>query len=106
LLKKDGILILTTPNGNLWPLFEERRTKQKFKQPIENWLTPPQLVDLLKIHNLKVTHHEGGFLTYRFPFLRGIKVFESLLRKIGLYKNYAQVILPSVLYQMIVAKKL
>ena len=105
LLKNDGILVLTTPNGNLWKLFEKRRVNQKFKQPIENWLTPLQLKDLLKLHNLAILDHEGGYLTYRFPYLRGIKIFELFLRKIGLYKRYARLILPNALYQMIVAQK-
>lgn len=106
LLKKNGILILTTPNGNLWTLFEQRRAEQKFKQPIENWLTPSQLVNLLNAHNFTVIHHEGGYLNYRFPYLRGIKIFELLLRKIRLYRRYAQLILPCALYQMVVVQRL
>ncbi len=47
-LKPRGWLLLTTPNGNVWPEFEKARLFVHCVQPVENWLKPSRLSQILR----------------------------------------------------------
>lgn len=103
-LHPGGWLMLTTPNGSVWSMWCEMNRGKNWQQPIENWVTPEQLKVLVKKAGFGIARHEGGNLVYRLPIRRGIRRLETVLRKAGLYRYYARLMLPYALYQMVAAK--
>lgn len=104
-LPLHGWLMLTTPNGNVWSLWNEMKKGHKWQQPVENWITLEGLRNLVEQTGFKIATHEGGQISFRLPIHRGVGKFEVFLRKINLYSTYARLILPYALYQMVAAQK-
>lgn len=107
-LRDGGWLILTTPNGNVWEKFKNDKRFQSQLQPIENWVTTMDLVELLTKAGLDIFRHEGrplyqfrigisGLLQFRFVQ----RIFQTMNRT----KLYGRLILSTALYQMIAAQK-
>ena len=57
LLRKDGYLILTTPNARTMYAMSDKRRRKWANQPIENWLTAKDLKRLL-VNNFEIIHLE------------------------------------------------
>jgi len=108
-LAHDGILILTTPNGNLWSVYSEyMHSTGNYMQPIENWITPAQLKELLVKNNYSILEHNG--IRDR-NFFVGNLLRDNLLYKIieyinGRIKSFHQRSLVVGLYQIICARKI
>jgi len=109
LLKPNGWLFLTTPNGNVWPDFSAIEKYQREFQPIENWITTETLKKILIQKGFKIYLHEGRA---EFGFRIGLsgnlqyKIIWKIFRILGFESLYFKLILPTALYQMVVAKKI
>lgn len=107
-LKPDGWLMLTTPNGNVWQEFSAIPSYRSQLQPIENWLTTERLRRLFTEAGFKIHRHEGCPV---YEFKKGIRgllqgrIICKLFTLLKLEQLYYELILPTALYQMIVAQK-
>jgi len=59
LLAPGGWILLTTPNGRLWQRYRADPRNAPYIQPIENWLTPTELSELVRESGYRVVVHEG-----------------------------------------------
>ncbi|HJU90700.1 MAG TPA: class I SAM-dependent methyltransferase [Gemmatimonadaceae bacterium] len=106
-LKGGGWCLLTTPNGNVWP--EYRRRFEGRLQPLENWLTPTALRELLRDAELEPVLHEGRVspsLTLAGSRLLQHRAAARLFEALGLGRWYGRAVLPTALYQVVVARKM
>lgn len=101
-LRNDGLLLLTTPNGNLWRYYKKVFTLQE----IENWLTPHQLKALVLGSGFQILRHEGRSYSGFKPWV-GMQgpVTETIFSMFSLAKVYGRLILSTALYQVLVAQK-
>jgi 2-polyprenyl-3-methyl-5-hydroxy-6-metoxy-1,4-benzoquinol methylase len=84
LLKKDGTLILTTPNARTFNAMPEEQSKAWAVQPIENWLTAHKLKNLLQASGFEITHITTVIPSYG---IKGIyRLFASQRLKAALKK--------------------
>jgi len=106
LLRVNGLCILTTPNGNIWPQFEQTRSRETL-QPVENWVRPNQLKFLLREAGLAVLRHEGRATNERFGHFRAFqhRRVRFLFHHLRLEHLYARLILSQALYQVVAARK-
>jgi SAM-dependent methyltransferase len=59
MLLPGGLLLLTTPNGNVWNDYTRDRRFLHALQPVENWLTPSRVSQLLRSAGFTIVVHEG-----------------------------------------------
>lgn len=92
LLRDEGFLVLTTPNARTFFAMAEETRNSWSNQPIENWLTVPQLRKLLtprfrvlEIRTIIPGHGVKG--TYRV--VNSIRI-NRLMKRIGLYRWFDQ----------------
>lgn len=107
LLPMGGLCILTTPNGNVWPQFEQTRSRDSL-QPVENWVRPDALKSLLQRAGFAVLQHEGRATYERFGKFKSFqhRKVRYLFYHLKLEHLYARLVLPSALYQVVVARKI
>ena len=107
LLPVNGLCILTTPNGNIWPEFEQTRSRETL-QPIENWLRPAGLQFLLREAGFALLRHEGRATYERFGHFRTFqhRKVRFLFQRLKLEHLYGRLVLPSALYQVVAARKI
>ena len=116
-LKSNGYCILTTPNGLMWPKYKTREAFlrrslriESYLQPVENWRTPNELVDLFQKANFTVLNHEG-IISHQIgmpPWGNFIKLewhLYHLLQRFNKHDQYSQALLKSSLYQCIIGQK-
>jgi 2-polyprenyl-3-methyl-5-hydroxy-6-metoxy-1,4-benzoquinol methylase len=106
LLRADGLCILTTPNGNIWPQFEKTRSRETL-QPLENWVPPKRLQFLLREAGFELLRHEGRATNEIFGHFRAFqhRRVRYLFHHLKLEHLYARLILSSALYQVVAARK-
>lgn len=100
--KLNGFVILTTPNGYLLDTAVRKYGNQL--QPIENWITPPELHALLTTSGFQVVQHVG--IVYRDPIYswRSYLISGRLRRlfgSVGLGGLYESILLQNCIYQFI-----
>lgn len=106
-LKPNGLWIITTPNKRVFSEVSSRY-KSVF-QPIENWLTPPELVHLLNTNQFEVLRHDGAVfknIDYGFRGYFVSKRLANLSKKLGLLNLYNILLLHTSVYQLMVARKI
>jgi 2-polyprenyl-3-methyl-5-hydroxy-6-metoxy-1,4-benzoquinol methylase len=104
-LEDGGWCLLSTPNGTVWP--EYRRLFEGRMQPIENWLTPARLSQLLTEAGFAIHLHEGratpALRLGASPLLQHPMV-KRAFSAVGLARWYGRRVLPSALYQVVIAR--
>jgi 2-polyprenyl-3-methyl-5-hydroxy-6-metoxy-1,4-benzoquinol methylase len=109
MLNVAGWLVMTTPNGNVWEEFRAHKVYGKQLQPLENWVTPDELRNLLAEAGFEVVRHEGrpvhSFRHGRTAPLQTERM-HRLATKLGLQQLYYRTILSTALYQMVAAKRM
>ena len=105
-LVSGGWCLLSTPNGNVWP--EYRKRFEGRMQPIENWLTPARLAQLVTEPGLVIHLHEGratpALRLGGSPLLQHPAVGRAL-SAVGLARWHGRLVLPAALYQVVIARK-
>jgi len=106
LLRVNGLCILTTPNGNVWPQFEQTRSKETL-QPLENWLPPNRLKHLLREAGFALLRHEGRATNERFGHFRAFqhRRVRYVFHHLKLEHWYGRLVLSNALYQVVAARK-
>jgi 2-polyprenyl-3-methyl-5-hydroxy-6-metoxy-1,4-benzoquinol methylase len=107
-LRPRGWLFLTTPNGNVFQQFCTQRKYVHALQPVENWLAPSRLSQMLRAEGFLIAAHEGlPMYECRFRRHRWLqrRLFHRLFIRLGLAKKYGRFILMDALYQVVVARK-
>jgi 2-polyprenyl-3-methyl-5-hydroxy-6-metoxy-1,4-benzoquinol methylase len=106
LLRVNGLCILTTPNGNIWPQFEQTRSRETL-QPLENWLAPGRLQFLLREARFGLLRHEGRATNERFGRFRAFqhRRVRFLFQHLKLEHLYGRLVLSNALYQVVAARK-
>lgn len=90
LLADNGYLLLTTPNG-LWKNDFYQDGRERWQQPVENWLTPKDLADMVKQVGLVVQHISSFNAEWIFDFqpaafsLQSHSLVRKLLKLLSLY---------------------
>lgn len=84
--------------------------KQKYTQPIENWLTPNKLRKLLNKHNFATKLHIGFMTSRNYGYtlsqrLFGNRVVINTANKFGVSRYYWKFMLPISMYQMVIAQQ-
>ncbi|MCC6126725.1 MAG: methyltransferase domain-containing protein [Pirellulales bacterium] len=106
-LRPQGWLLLTTPNGNVWPEFEADRRFVHVLQPVENWLKPSRLSQILRAEGFDIRLHEGRpmyeFRARNHRWLQR-RFFHRLFAKLGWGHKYGRFLLMDALYQVLVAR--
>jgi 2-polyprenyl-3-methyl-5-hydroxy-6-metoxy-1,4-benzoquinol methylase len=106
-LKPQGWLLMTTPNGNVWPEWETDRRFVHTLQPVENWLKPSRLSQILRAEGFSIHLHEGRpmyeFRVRNHPWLQR-QIFHRLFTALGWERKYFRRILMDALYQVVVAR--
>jgi 2-polyprenyl-3-methyl-5-hydroxy-6-metoxy-1,4-benzoquinol methylase len=106
-LKPHGWLLLTTPNGNVWPEFEMDRRGLHALQPVENWLKPSRLSQILRAAGFEIYLHEGRPIqevrmrNYRWLQRR---VFQRLFASFGWEHKYGRFLVMDAFCQVLVAR--
>lgn len=107
LLFVGGLCILTTPNRYFFAVVK-KRYGESF-QPIENWLSPPQLKNLLTQYKFRVVKHQGlPFRNIKYG-VRGWLVSQRLLRianKVNFGTLYMRSLIFTSLYQCMAVQRL
>lgn len=101
-LKLGGLCVLTTPNAHRWKQFSAINAETL--QPIENWLTPLEIVSMAHKAGFVVLTHEGK-RPYQLEGMRQLllsRKFSKLLDGIGLSELNRKIALQICLYQMLV----
>jgi len=107
-LRREGWCFLTTPNGNVWPRFHVDPRFNAGLQPVENWVSPTRLRELLAAAGFYVVRHEGRPV---YEFRVGAtgclqhRRIERAFVKLGLASVYYRTISPTALYQCVAARK-
>jgi 2-polyprenyl-3-methyl-5-hydroxy-6-metoxy-1,4-benzoquinol methylase len=70
LLRKNGKLVLTTPNGK-WKTEFYRNGREAWKQPVENWVKEQELIHLCKNEKVKVLNTTSFNSEWIFNFQPG-----------------------------------
>ncbi|MES2514082.1 MAG: class I SAM-dependent methyltransferase [Bacteroidota bacterium] len=91
LLKKGGKLVITTPNGSWFNAFY-CDGRDQWKQPIENWRTPEQLVSLTKktgISKILCTTFQSEWIFALQPKVdvNSSALYRKGLKLLGLYNS-------------------
>jgi 2-polyprenyl-3-methyl-5-hydroxy-6-metoxy-1,4-benzoquinol methylase len=93
LLKKEGNVIITTPNGSWFNAFY-CDGRERWKQPIENWRTPDELTALASkvgISKISVTTFQSEWIFAFKPNVSVKWISSDIVRKglkaFGLYNN-------------------
>jgi 2-polyprenyl-3-methyl-5-hydroxy-6-metoxy-1,4-benzoquinol methylase len=108
LLRPRGWLFLTTPNGNVFGEFSTCRKYVHALQPVENWLTPSRLSQILRAEGFLIVAHEGlPMYQCRFGRHRWLqrRFFHRLFTRLGLAGKYGRFLLMDAFYQVVVARK-
>jgi 2-polyprenyl-3-methyl-5-hydroxy-6-metoxy-1,4-benzoquinol methylase len=106
LLRVNGLCILTTPNGNIWPQFEQTRSRETL-QPVENWIAPNRLQVLLREAGFSLLRHEGRATNERFGHFKAFqhRRVRFLFQHLKLEHLYGRLVLSNALYQVVAARK-
>lgn len=105
-LRPGGWLVLTTPNGSVWPEYEALFRGRL--QPIENWIAPEPLVQLLSEAGFEVLLHEGvpspALRLGAFP-IRQHSGVRRAFSALGLERTYGRLVRSTALYQGVIARR-
>lgn len=108
-LKPGGWLVLTTPNRRFWDDYQKDTERfQEWGQPIENWLTLDECRALLENAGFEILWREGWPDVVGYTFLNRLAdnpYLRKATRVVGVYHEYARLILPFCLFQMNLAQK-
>lgn len=106
-LKPKGWLFLTAPNGNVWQEFSKHRLAVHWLQPVENWVAPSRLSQMLRCEGFTIKMHEGrpwyGLRLGRHRCLQR-RLFHRLFTLMGYEHQYGRFILMDALYQFVIAQ--
>lgn len=90
LVKPGGDIILTTPRGELFDIWVIRSGGRDKLQPVENWLTEKQLLNLANTCQLKIVDHISfcdKTIPRAFIYWRIRGYWSAIMRRIG-FKSY------------------
>ena len=108
LLRTEGHLILTTPNGNVWADFEVEPAYKAGLQPIEHWLTTGELRKALTQAQFDIHRHLGspvyGFRLGFSGMLQRRRIRHAMTLA-GLRHIYGRLIRPTAVYQFVWAQR-
>lgn len=107
LLSPGGWLLLTTPNGNVWADYLRDRRFLHTLQPIENWLTPARLSQLLRAAGFTIVSHEGRVVREcRYGKHRWLQsgIFPRCLKVLGREESYYRAIVMDAFCQVVVGQ--
>jgi len=106
-LKPRGWLLLTTPNGNVWQEFSTHRAMVHTLQPVESWIRPSRLSQMLRAEGFTIQTHEGRPLYElrlgRHRWLQR-RLFHRLCVSLGYEHKYGRFMLMDALYQFLAAR--
>ena len=106
-LKKGGLLILTTPNGDIWKEFLKMHSRESM-QPVENWLTPKALINLFVQNDFMPIENHGRII---FPALKNqytarfSRIIDRIVHFFFIEDLFMRFFKKNSLYQMLVLKK-
>jgi SAM-dependent methyltransferase len=108
MLLPGGLLLLTTPNGNVWNDFVHDRRFLHALQPVENWLTPSRLSQVLRSAGFKIVVHEGRVVREcrygkRSWFQR--RIFWRCIKLLGREASYYRAIVMNAFCQVVVCRE-
>jgi len=110
LLRSEGWLILTTPNRAVFDAYMADVRKRHYIQPVENWLLPSELAQILRKHNFTIRQHEGFATSSNFGYnlpsrVLGHRQIRRIVDKFCLHHLYGRILLPFAMYQLLIARK-
>ncbi len=110
LLGRGGWFIVTTPNRAVFDAYMTDVRKRCYVQPVENWLLPFELAQLLRKHGFTIRRHEG-FATssnfgYNYPSrILGHSRVRRVANKLHLQHMLGRILLPFAMYQLLIARR-